>query len=489
MMAHVENQQTPQRRFISIKAKWAVGTGLGVLVIFAVFALLLFQSFSSLLLREQRQETQAVMQTVTSRLDTTTEMTPAAVRTALGRQHQTGNYRHDVYSTLAQRNLCATVYAPTGRRLFTTHKPAVSFYKQAPEERVNMIRHHTVLTLKRSIRGKDGRLRGYVQVERQLQAYDQTRIRLAITFLILGVTAAFASALLAYGLAAWFIRPIDAINTTIGKINADDEGQALANVRVSVMPANDELTELAVLFNDMLNRMNRYVEQQQQFVEDVSHELRTPVAIIQGHLDMLNRWGKDDPEILTESISASLQEINRMKSLVQEMLDLTRAEQIEVHFVDELTDVREVGIQTFNNIQMIHPDFDFVLDNELTGPTMVNIYRNHFEQILIILLDNAVKYSQKRKEVHVSMDRDERSVQVVVQDFGEGIAPENIKKIFNRFYRVDKARSRDKGGNGLGLAIAQRLVEGYHGEITVESAPGHGSLFRITLPLAKPNNG
>ena len=138
---------------------------------------------------------------------------------------------------------------------------------------------------------------------------------------------------------------------------------------------------------------------------------------------------------------------------------------------------------------MIHPDFDFVLDNELTGPTMVNIYRNHFEQILIILLDNAVKYSQKRKEVHVSMDRDERSVQVVVQDFGEGIAPENIKKIFNRFYRVDKARSRDKGGNGLGLAIAQRLVEGYHGEITVESAPGHGSLFRITLPLAKTNNG
>ena len=489
MMEHVEEKQTRQRRFMSIKVKWAVGTGLGVLVIFAIFALLLFQSFSSLLLREQRQETQTVLQAVTNRLDTTTEMTPAAVRTALGRQRQTGNYHHDVYSTLAQRNLCATVYAPTGRLLFTTHKPAVSFYKRAPEERINMIRHHTVLVLKQPVREKNGRLRGYVQVERRLQAYDQTRIRLAVTFLILGVTAAFASALLAYGLAAWFIRPIDAINTTIGKINADDEGQALANVRVPVTPANDELTELATLFNDMLDRMNRYVEQQQQFVEDVSHELRTPVAIIQGHLDMLNRWGKDDPEILTESISASLQEINRMKSLVQEMLDLTRAEQIEVHFGDELTDVREVGIQTFNNIQMIHPDFDFVLDNELSGPTMVNIYRNHFEQILIILLDNAVKYSQKRKEVHVSMDRDERSVQVVVQDFGEGIAPENIKKIFNRFYRVDKARSRDKGGNGLGLAIAQRLVEGYHGEITVESAPGHGSLFRITLPLAKPNNG
>lgn len=488
-MEHVKNQQVAQRRFMSIKVKWAVGTGLGVLVIFAIFALLLFQSFSSLLLREQRQETQTVVQAVTSRLNTTTEMTPAAVRTALGRQHQTGNYQHDVYSTLAQRNLCATVYGPTGRLLFTTHKPAVSFYKHAPEERVTTVRHHTVLVLKQPLRGKNRQLQGYIQVERRLQAYDQTRIRLAITFLILGITAAFASALLAYGLAAWFIRPIDAINTTIGKINADDEGQALANVRVPVMPVNDELTELAVLFNDMLNRMNRYVEQQQQFVEDVSHELRTPVAIIQGHLDMLNRWGKDDPEILTESISASLQEINRMKSLVQEMLDLTRAEQIEIHFGDELTDVREVGIQTFNNIQMIHPDFDFVLDNELTGPTMVNIYRNHFEQILIILLDITVKYSQKRKEVHVSMDRDERSVQVVVQDFGEGIAPENIKKIFNRFYRVDKARSRDKGGNGLGLAIAQRLVEGYHGEITVESALGHGSLFRITLPLAKTNNG
>lgn len=114
---------------------------------------------------------------------------------------------------------------------------------------------------------------------------------------------------------------------------------------------------------------------------------------------------------------------------------------------------------------------------------MVQIYRNHLEQIMIILMDNAVKYSRERKEVHVSLSRDSKYVQIAVQDFGEGISEENLKKVFSRFYRVDKARSRDKGGNGLGLAIAQRLVEGYHGKLTVDSVLEQGSIFRVTLPL------
>ena len=304
-------------------------------------------------------------------------------------------------------------------------------------------------------------------------------------FLVFGLTAALRSRCLLMDFHRGFLRPVDDIHDVIGKITQGDESEALANVRVPEYNYKDELVELSEMFNGMLDRMERYVEQQQQFVEDVSHELRTPVAIIQGHLEMLNRWGKDDPKVLDNSIKASLQEINRMKSLVQEMLDLSRAEQVEIQFANEVTDVKEVGMLVYSNFKMIHPEFTFVMDCDLKEATKVQIYRNHLEQILIILMDNAVKYSTNRPEVHMSLAKTSRYAQIVVQDFGEGISQENASKIFDRFYRVDKARSRDKGGNGLGLAIAHRLIEGYHGKMTVESVLGQGSVFRISLPLIR----
>lgn len=342
-----------------------------------------------------------------------------------------------------------------------------------------------VLIMNKPVRSKKShQIIGYVQVTNSLVEYSQTAKSLLTIFILFGIIAIVASILLGYILSDWLLSPISEINETIDKISSTERDDPFANVRVPEFVQNDELSHLADLFNEMLDQMEGYIEQQQQFVEDVSHELRTPVAIIQGHLGLLNRWGKDDPEVLDESIQASLQEIKRMKSLVQEMLDLSRAEQVEIKFKNEITDAHEVGLQVFDNIKMIHPDFTLVLDDNLRGKTPVKIYRNHLEQLLIILLDNAIKYSTDRKEVHLTLDHSSRDVEFVVQDFGEGISEADIKKIFNRFYRVDKARSRDKGGNGLGLAIAKRLIEGYKGSLKVESAVGQGSLFRVSLPLA-----
>ncbi len=232
--------------------------------------------------------------------------------------------------------------------------------------------------------------------------------------------------------------------------------------------------------------MQAYMQQQKQFVGDVSHELRTPVAVIEGHLNLLERWGKDDPQVLEESIQASLQESKRMKHLIQEMLDLTRAEQVDLQYPDKTTDVNEVLNRTVNDMRMIHQDFTITYDDaDLKPDTIVKIYRNHLEQILIILIDNAIKYSTDRKEILVAAATEEDKVKILVQDFGEGIAPDEQDKIFNRFYRVDKARTREKGGNGLGLAIAQKLVESYHGKISVSSTLGSGSKFMIEFPLLK----
>jgi len=119
---------------------------------------------------------------------------------------------------------------------------------------------------------------------------------------------------------------------------------------------------------------------------------------------------------------------------------------------------------------------------------ILKIYRNHFEQIIIIVLDNAVKYSTERKEVHLSISKERDQFMVAIQDFGEGITGEDLDKIFNRFYRVDKARARTKGGNGLGLSIAKQLLASYKGKITAESVIGQGTIFRIKIPISKPKD-
>lgn len=486
-----------KKKFFSINLKWSLGTGLGVVIIFAVFATLLFQSFSSLLIRQEKGHSEEAMNAVTLRLaQSDSTLTDTGVRDILSsswnddiqNRKQAAIYSDSVLTATSGKNIGISVYSVNKELLFASRGVLVDFSSKN-KQKITKINGRTVYIVRRPVySNKSDKLIGYVQVTNKLVDYDATRHKLILIFIVFGVTAGLASALVGYVLSAWLLRPIELINETIGKINTDDERDSLANVRVPILNQNDELSELSNLFNDMLDRMERYIQQQQQFVEDVSHELRTPVAIIQGHLDLLSRWSKDDPQILEESISASLQEITRMKSLVQEMLDLSRAEQVELQFGNEVSDAREVGLQVFNNFKMIHPDFTFVLDNDLKNNTPVKIYRNHLEQVLIILMDNAVKYSQDRKEVHMSISKNSKLVEFVVQDFGVGISQENIDKIFDRFYRVDKARSRDKGGNGLGLSIARKLVEGYHGSMSVESVEGQGSLFRISLPLVDLDN-
>ena len=492
-MSKLRNEKNGNRSFFSLKAKWSIGTGIGVLVIFAVFSVMLFQSFSSLLMNQEKQYAEDSLRTAIGKLaDNEGELTKQDVVKSLSLKITPSDnqnlYTNSVYTSLTRENIGISVYNLSGDLVFASRNVPVKFSSGSYQEsRLAKDKNgRSIYVLSHSVYSKTTHQTiGYVQVTNSLISYDRTRQRLVIIFLVFGLTAAFALALLAYGLLSWLLRPVDDIHDVIGKITQGDESEALANVRVPEYNYKDELVELGEMFNGMLDRMERYVEQQQQFVEDVSHELRTPVAIIQGHLEMLNRWGKDDPKVLDNSIKASLQEINRMKSLVQEMLDLSRAEQVEIQFANEVTDVKEVGMLVYSNFKMIHPEFTFVMDCDLKEATKVQIYRNHLEQILIILMDNAVKYSTNRPEVHMSLAKTSRYAQIVVQDFGEGISQENASKIFDRFYRVDKARSRDKGGNGLGLAIAHRLIEGYHGKMTVESVLGQGSVFRISLPLIR----
>ena len=251
--------------------------------------------------------------------------------------------------------------------------------------------------------------------------------------------------------------------------------------RINIAGTKNELKDLAVVINRMLDRIERSYNSQKQFVSDASHELRTPISVIRGYTDMLKRWGKDDPEILDEGISAISQETESMKDLVESLLFLARHDKktlmMEISSFDPSELIREVQKEE----AMVHTDYTF--ETEQMDPMTIKADRNMMKQVLRILCDNAVKYSSPGSKVSLSC-RDEKNGMccLAVRDHGQGVSQEDLPKIFDRFYRSDKARKSESGGHGLGLSIARIIVVAHKGKIRVRSKPGFGSVFSIVLP-------
>ena len=320
---------------------------------------------------------------------------------------------------------------------------------------------------------------GHLQIINRMAKLTEMKKQLQKLYIQLLIMEALVAIGLAYFISRLISKPIEQIHDIIASINEDN----IDSKRLIIPKKNDEFAVVSQQFNELLDKISFYISQQKHFVEDVSHELRTPVAIVEGHLKLLNRWGKDDPEVLEESLEASLAEIKRMKTLVQEMLDLSRAPQVREQYKDATTEVVDTLSQIVSNFKVLYPDFTFVLDIDSKADLLSPIYRNHFEQVIIILLDNAVKYSTNRKEIIVSLSTVADQVEIGIQDFGMGLSEEDKKKVFSRFYRVDKARSRERGGNGLGLSIAKELIEGYNGSISLTSHLDQGTVFKVKLPI------
>ena len=320
---------------------------------------------------------------------------------------------------------------------------------------------------------------GHLQIINRMAKLTEMKKQLQKLYIQLLIMEALVAIGLAYFISRLISKPIEQIHDIIASINEDN----IDSKRLIIPKKNDEFAVVSQQFNELLDKISFYISQQKHFVEDVSHELRTPVAIVEGHLKLLNRWGKDDPEVLEESLEASLAEIKRMKTLVQEMLDLSRASQVREQYKDATTEVVDTLTQIVANFKVLYPDFTFVLDIDSKADLLSPIYRNHFEQVIIILLDNAVKYSTNRKEIIVSLSTVADQVEIGIQDFGMGLSEEDKKKVFSRFYRVDKARSRERGGNGLGLSIAKELIEGYNGSISLTSHLDQGTVFKVKLPI------
>lgn len=480
----------------SLTIKWAFASSFFIFVVFTIFAVITYKSSVSLIVAKEKENVERTIAEVTNRLSNATEeLTVTAVFDSLKTPNpQNENYYNkrtsiegsfmemdSFISELGQPELYLSIFDVNEKLVFETQKnysDLEQVTKQAPV--IRTIHDKTGFFSVQPVYSKETREKiGYIQAFYELSSFYEIRNHLLLTLVVLELVSLILSSVLGFILSSYFLKPLKVLRDTMDTIRKDPQ----SDIHMPDIHSRDELADLAEIFNEMLDRMRRYIEQQEQFVEDVSHELRTPVAIIEGHLNLLNRWGKDDPEILEESLEASLQEISRMKSLVQEMLDLSRAEQVDTHYANEQTNAKQVVYQVFNNFRILYPDFRITLDDDLTSEVQLSIYRNHFEQLLVIILDNAIKYSTRRKEVHISISRTLNEFEIAIQDFGEGIPEEDLGKIFNRFYRVDKARARNKGGNGLGLSIAKQLVENYKGRIDAESVVHQGTIFRIYIPI------
>jgi two-component system sensor histidine kinase ArlS len=280
-------------------------------------------------------------------------------------------------------------------------------------------------------------------------------------------------------LASGLIRPLRAMNATMRRVK-----QVGLQERMPITGAKDEIAALQTMFNGMMDEVEASFRRQRRFVEDASHELRTPIAIMEGHLSMLNRWGKHDPDVTDSSLRITSAELGRLKGLVDQLLLLSRAERtegLEPQGTCErpLLVVRDAAEQQ----RMMKPDYVISADVDVLESEVLAIGERELAQLLHILLDNAVKYSGESRVVLISAELHGAQAKLSVEDWGIGVSEEELPLVWDRFYRADQARSGAQGGYGLGLPIAKSLVRRHGGDIIMFSEPGRGTKVTVTLPV------
>ena len=250
-------------------------------------------------------------------------------------------------------------------------------------------------------------------------------------------------------------------------------------MRLDEEGSENELKELAVAINRLLADVDAAFTRQKKFVSDASHELRTPISVIQGYSTLLKRWGKDDKEILCESIESIAMEADNMKKIVERLLFLAKIGKYIVN-KQEFTcaDILNHVVDGYKMSDVNHN----VVTNVLDECRIISDY-SLLTECLRAMVDNAIKYSPENTDVILSCGKDGDKIFISVQDFGIGIKEEDQKRIFDRLYRCDNVRGRDGNSCGLGLTISQSIVEVLGGKIRVESEIGKGSTFTISLPL------
>ncbi len=251
---------------------------------------------------------------------------------------------------------------------------------------------------------------------------------------------------------------------------------------VHLIPLREDAERSLILFLQDITEEKKVETIKKDFVANVSHELRTPLASIKGYLETLLDGGMDDKETLKEFLRVIDRHADRMARLIDDLLTLSRLESHQMPIVASALDLRELVLSTAKGFEKQARDKGIALSAGIPeGLPKALGDRDRLEQVVVNLLDNAIKYTPSGGSVDVKARSAGAEVIVEITDTGIGIPPNDISRIFERFYRVDKARSRELGGTGLGLAIVKHIIQGHNGKLTVQSTPGKGSTFSFSI--------
>lgn len=282
-----------------------------------------------------------------------------------------------------------------------------------------------------------------------------------------------------YLLARRALAPVEGMAARARRITADRLSE-----RLPLENPDDELGHLAGIINETLARLEQSFEQLRRFTADASHELRTPLTALRtvGEVGLRDTRSSEQ---YRDTIASMLEEVDRLTRLIDSLLMLSRADSGQFRLHLERFSLGELVGEVAQHLRVLAEEKNLLLEVTSSAEVEIEADRTMLRQAIINLVDNAIKYSPEDAHVRLAVFGRDGSAQVEVQDEGPGIAAEHQPKVFDRFYRVDKARSRQVGGVGLGLSIARWAIEAHGGRIELESRIGGGSLFRIRLPRSK----
>lgn len=316
-----------------------------------------------------------------------------------------------------------------------------------------------------------------VQVATSLRGVEGNLAHLRFWLLVIAPSLLLLSSLGSFFLAHHLLRPLQTMAHAAERI-----GERNLDQRLPVVNPHDEIGQLEGTFNRMFDRLQRAFENQRRFVSDASHELRTPLTVLRGKLEVALRKARSPGEY-RQVLETALAQSERLSHLVERLLMLARADSGEWH-----PDLRPVHLDKLI-AELCHEFYPLAEQKRISlgiscaDDILIRGDAELLRHLILNLLDNAIKYTKEGGEVRLILAREGHQAKLTVSDTGVGISAEDLPHIFERFYRVDKARSQRVSGTGLGLSIVKEIVAAHQGSIRVESTPGQGTRFTVYLPL------
>ncbi|MGB6127965.1 MAG: HAMP domain-containing sensor histidine kinase [Psychrilyobacter sp.] len=316
----------------------------------------------------------------------------------------------------------------------------------------------------------------YIQLISDLKASDSLIDALISTMILIDLIGFIFSIVTGVIFAKKTLKPINSISDTAELINLHN-----LNKRIEISNHDDEIGRLIKVINNMMERLERSFENQTKFISDASHELRTPLSIINGYVDLLNQWGIDNKDLTEEALSSIKGEVFNMTDLMEKLLFIAREENIRCNL--NLTDVNISDLlkRVYKEFKMIDKKHTYSIHN-------IPEFYGFIDEKLILqavraIIENSIKYTPKNRKITISYEQEKSYFKIKVSDEGIGIPKKHIPKLFNRFYRVDEARTKDTGGNGLGLSIVKSIVDMHNGHIFIDSDVNKGTTVTLKLPI------